>query len=1475
MRPLHTAPHAVRPSLVLLPLTRVVWVVAAALVAILGTARHAEAQCPPDACNIATQSAWLGDMNNDDAVDDEDVVFFERCLLPGPLNPAGYCPAADFNFDGVVDDIDLNYLTRLVELANTSTVKKLPKVQLSEVRARKPVAQTNPGIPESRYVEVRTPLAAASLSTTRPPGSIAAPTVNGVIPGNEDVRVFNAGWYYIKVLRAIETGNPTQSNTGIIGTVVPLSGMIWVSNPLSTTTRGLGLVVDGSFAGSPVATAVPPAVAGYVTDISPASLAIPASAAGWNFNNEVSTNVTHLIVFRDPAGPRAVPAVGQQVGMPSTPTGNPCSLAWLVPGTPEKLPPWDAIADCVTIVRGTSENTWGCIFGAGLPFNIGPAAGDGFTYAPPHIYRCRNAGTWTRGALAVTATSDSPFVRNPACVTVVAGCGENNLDGSDRDCFEPQNGPGCSDADCCGAVCQVDPSCCQIAWDASCAAQAEVTCRSCGTNPASCYVAHPTPSCGDANCCTTVCSVDPFCCSASWDDSCVTLAKQKCLSCGDLNTGSCTEPHPLPYCSDPECCAIVCNIDPACCTQTWDTTCANIANAACQGCGALNSGDCCVVHATPYCKDGDCCAAVCAVDTFCCQTSWDYSCTQLANVYCTALTCNCGTGPSCFAIHGTPGCSDAFCCQTVCSHDPYCCAVDWDRACRQVAFDLCTNNPGCRDGTTGLPVLGSCYVPHPTPGCDQQGCCGQVCAIAGYAYCCQTEWDAQCVAKASEICDQCGDPLAGSCFAEHGSGNCADSTCCGIVCGIDPFCCDGVWDGLCVSLAFANCASPLQSCGGFTARSCFIPNYTPGCSDASCCTQICTNIDPFCCESRWDAVCAREAGYLCHTTFVVTVGRGACLEPHTDPGCSNADCARAVCSVEPSCCSTTWDANCVSIASAVCVAASACPTTGDCFAVSTHPGCGDSACCAGVCAADPTCCDTVWDGACVALARQLCRTPPGENWACPCVGACTEAHENPGCSDGSCCNIVCNVDPYCCEESWDGSCAQSARQYCCVGIGCGSGCNKPCLVPHDEPYCDDPYCCDAVCRADPLCCASGWDSLCVEQAILRCASACGVETAGNCFIEHERPGCRDGKCCSAVCTQDPFCCNSTWDQSCIDLADSPVNASVCKRTQCGDPNAGDACLPHDGQACKNKPCCEAVCAADPYCCETEWDGNCTDEARTFSICGCTYECGDACAGSCCRAHAGNSCDDADCCKLICGQDQYCCEVEWDSVCASMARSQCTGVNDACPVPPCGSDLLPSCCVPGLLPNCSDQGCCNAVCAVDPFCCQIQWDVACAQEAASPQFNGPCNCETEGCGDPGAGSCLVSHSTPFCSDAGCCQTVCAFDASCCTVAWDDNCVAVAEFFCGGQFAAMIQSYENGKPRAGGQAERLPPPGWVPPRSRYVPPPPPKKPLPTLPGAPRPQAPKGDLPRTTPPVEAAPAVAPPAEEPVKAPTSKKKG
>jgi|GEM_PF-526914 len=984
-------------------------------------------------------------------------------------------------------------------------------------------------------------------------------------------------------------------------------------------------------------------------------------------------------------------------------------------------------------------------------------------------------------------------------------CGPCGTTASFQSCFAAGSDPGCDDAACCAAVCAIDPFCCAIDWDAACVAIAKFECLYCGSpSTVSCFLPNAVAFCSDASCCNKVCNIDPACCdpSLSWDTLCVQLARDLCADCGNPNLGPCNQPSFSPSCENMQCCLKVCQIDPFCCEIIWDQQCADRSNQLCFQCGSLLAGSCCLKHGNPFCSDQACCETVCLFDPFCCTGTWDEICVSLTTILCPTLECPCGTNPaSCFTAHATPGCNETLCCQSICDIDNFCCLVHWDAICANMATALCGTNGAC------VPGSGSCTVPHSTPGCDSPAsCCSIVCAFL--PECCTVAWDFVCVQAAFDTCQNCGVPSAGSCFSDSGSPGCADLVCCQLVCNIDPFCCAISWDGACVGLANAECGAPELACSNNydPHRSCFMASPGRGCSTQGCCNQICLNIDSFCCEVMWDAICAQEASIFCSLPGN-TNGIGSCFIPHCCgiapgcaapcTGCSDRGCAAAVCTYRSSCCTVLWDASCVEIALAVCIDRVACPSSGACNKVHRNPGCNDPSCCNVVCSFDPHCCEIQWDAACVDAERTYCR--PASGAICPCDGGCFAPKSSPGCEDKSCCSGVCAVDPNCCMTQWDSQCASLARELCC-GIGlCGDPCNKSCLVVHAAPYCDDSYCCEAVCEADPHCCNVTWDSLCVQYAAQRCVGACGQPSSGNCYAEHGSPGCRFEDCCKAVCRVDPLCCTEEWDDSCVKLAGS-LPPCTSNKPKCGQVVAGPCCVPHDGPACSTAPCCNAVCAQDPSCCQEQWDELCVNIARTLPQCSeCNLPCGATCAGSCCEPHATPHCSSLPCCEAVCfgwtdvngvvyGGDAYCCNVQWDSNCSSRAADYSQILLkggmvlegpcfEACPQPNCGSPLSGDCCNQHAGPFCRQASCCEAVCAIDSFCCQVSWDFNCAALAQNlcPSCDVPGVCGT-------GGSCYFPHVAPFCSDVICCEFVCAVLPGCCSAGWDITCVFAAIDLC---------------------------------------------------------------------------------------------
>ncbi|MHC5024288.1 MAG: hypothetical protein ACYTGG_10335 [Planctomycetota bacterium] len=63
-------------------------------------------------------------------------------------------------------------------------------------------------------------------------------------------------------------------------------------------------------------------------------------------------------------------------------------------------------------------------------------------------------------------------------------------------------------------------------------------------------------------------------------------------------------------------------------------------------------------------------------------------------------------------------------------------------------------------------------------------------------------------------------------------------------------------------LAFHFGFTPAEPCGDPATGDCLEPNGTPGCDNAGCCSLICA-VDPYCCDTAWDQICADAAVATC------------------------------------------------------------------------------------------------------------------------------------------------------------------------------------------------------------------------------------------------------------------------------------------------------------------------------------------------------------------------------------------------------------------------------------------------------------------------------------------------------------------------------------------------------------------------------------------------------------------------------------
>lgn len=128
---------------------------------------------------------------------------------------------------------------------------------------------------------------------------------------------------------------------------------------------------------------------------------------------------------------------------------------------------------------------------------------------------------------------------------------------------------------------------------------------------------------------------------------------------------------------------------------------------------------------------------------------------------------------------------------------------------------------------------------------------------------------------------------------------------------------------------------------------------------------------------------------------------------------------------------------------------------------------------------------------------------------------CCLPHPNPGCADQDCCTLICSQDPFCCATEWDTLCVNAAGQSC----GCADG---DCCIPHGGLGCADSQCSQTVCLVDPVCCLTGWDATCVIEARDLCGSTCptrcsDVPTPNRVAAEQCRDN-TDGDC--GLATQD-------------------------------------------------------------------------------------------------------------------------------------------------------------------------------------------------------------------------------------------------------------------------------------------------------------------------------------------------------------------
>jgi len=214
-------------------------------------------------------------------------------------------------------------------------------------------------------------------------------------------------------------------------------------------------------------------------------------------------------------------------------------------------------------------------------------------------------------------------------------------------------------------------------------------------------------------------------------------------------------------------------------------------------------------------------------------------------------------------------------------------------------------------------------------------------------------------------------------------------------------------------------------------------------------------------------------------------------------------------------------------------------------------------------------------------------------------GAC----DHPVCKGGGplvsscdpCATTVCNGDPFCCTDNWDGTCVSEAIMKCgttCCGDGLCIGGNTCAACPQD---CGDCGCAHSVCEEGEALSKTGCHALCPEEVCATTPSCCGGYGWEKPCIDKAAMLCgkNPDPCVEQVCKSDPSCCTIGWTAACVQAAKTKC-AAACS---CAHP----ICAMGAALAVTCDPCVATLCKVDGVCCAMTWDQYCIDEVAT--ICG--------------------------------------------------------------------------------------------------------------------------------------------------------------------------------------------------------------------------------------------------------------------------------
>jgi hypothetical protein len=408
--------------------------------------------------------------------------------------------------------------------------------------------------------------------------------------------------------------------------------------------------------------------------------------------------------------------------------------------------------------------------------------------------------------------------------------------------------------------------------------------------------------------------------------------------------------------------------------------------------------------------------------------------------------------------------------------------------------------------------------------------------------------------------------------------------------------------------------STVVGCGDPAAGDCCVANGTPACSDEACCTLVCA-ADAFCCDTEWDQICADTAAQLCKLCGAVpcipdcsaaTVEEGEECSSDINGGCNNPAGSVSYINLGDAVCGNYWaDADTRDTDWYEFTSPGTFVSINVYGELPTAVGLLDANCPPGVLFFNA-------DGGCPATIASTCL--PASTYRVfvgaslfggfPCPGGSYLLEViNDGIECSGPANDECDgaVEVFEGDTAFDTTLAVSGGALdpiCDKGFGTAiakdiwfsftatqdsfyriSTCNQAafdtrlaiytgdCLAPSILACNDDGAGCTGLTSEMFAELTTGTTYLIqvggfngggtgtLTIAVSGPPPACGSPDAGDCCVANTTPFCSDAECCNIVCAADAFCCNTQWDQFCADAA-----ATLC--TSCGGsgPPANDECV---------------------------------------------------------------------------------------------------------------------------------------------------------------------------------------------------------------------------------------------------------------------------------------------------------------------------